>query len=151
MPPMVAINAGAPFTLSHRTDHSLPLSKLSLLQRMASNNNEKCKMEEEAESSMVRKRLWRTDDDGCDDDSFDLSEEELPKEEPEEEETEVVSSEETSMNQLDTSKEKLYARCACGVLFSDDGDTTSTSSKPPPTPESHWCSDEESSDDDDNF
>jgi hypothetical protein len=31
---------------------------LSLLQRMASNDNNKRKLEEEAESSTVRKRLW---------------------------------------------------------------------------------------------
>jgi hypothetical protein len=37
---------------------TLSLSKLSLLLRMASNdNNGKCKLEEEAESSMMRKRL----------------------------------------------------------------------------------------------
>jgi hypothetical protein len=38
---------------------SLSLSKLSLLQRIASNNNGKRKLEEEVESSMVRKRLQR--------------------------------------------------------------------------------------------
>jgi hypothetical protein len=38
-------------------------------------------------------------------------------------EEEEVSSEETSMNQLDTSKEKLYSRCTRGILFSDDGET----------------------------
>jgi hypothetical protein len=99
----VAINgAGAPFALSHRAGHSLPLSKLPLLQRMASNDNGKRKMEEK--SPMARKRLWHTDDDGSDTDSSD-SPEEGPKEEEEE-----VSLEETSMNQLDTSEEKLYAR-----------------------------------------
>jgi hypothetical protein len=41
---------------------TLSLSKLSLLQRMASNDNDKHKLEEEAESSMVRKRLWLSDD-----------------------------------------------------------------------------------------
>jgi hypothetical protein len=98
MLPTVAINgAGVPFALSHRTDHSLPLSKLPLLQRMASNNNDKCKMEE-VESSAVRKRLWHTNDDGGDDDSSNS-----PEEEPKEEEE--VSSEETSMNQLDTFEE----------------------------------------------
>jgi hypothetical protein len=142
MPPQTAaINGvGASFALSRRTDHSLPLSKLPLLQRMASNNNDKRKMEEAAESSMVRKRLWHTDDDSSDDDSSDSSEEE-----PEEEETE----EETSMNQLDTSEEKLYARRTRGYLFGDDGDTPSTLPDTPPTPESHRCFDEESSDDDD--
>jgi hypothetical protein len=43
---------------------------LSLLQRMASNNDGKCKMEE-LESSTVRQRLWLFDDNGGDDDSFD--------------------------------------------------------------------------------
>jgi hypothetical protein len=117
----------------------------SLLQRMASNDDGKCKMEEEVESSMARKWLQLSDDDGGDDDSFDSQ-----KEEPEEEETEeevVVSSEEMSMNQLDTS-EKLYARCAYDILFTNDGDTPSTSSEPR-TPESHQCSDKESSNDDD--
>jgi hypothetical protein len=100
---------------------TLSLSKLSLLQRMTSNdNNGKRKMEEEAESSMVRKRLWLFNDDGGDADSSDSLEEESPEEEmPEEEE---VSSKEASMNQLDTSK-KLYARHTHGILFSDDGDT----------------------------
>jgi hypothetical protein len=100
---------------------TLSLSKLSLLQRMTSNdNNGKRKMEEEAESSMVRKRLWLFNDDGGDADSSDSLEEESPEEEmPEEEE---VSSKETSMNQLDTSK-KLYARHTHDILFSDDGDT----------------------------
>jgi hypothetical protein len=137
MPPQTAaINGvGVSFTLSDRTDHSLPLSKLPLLQRMASNNNDKRKMEEVAESSMVRKRLWHTDDDSSDDDSSDSSEEE-----PEEE---------TSMNQLDTFEEKLYARRARGYLFGDDGDTPSMLPDTPPTPESHRCFDEESSDDDD--
>jgi hypothetical protein len=50
--------------LSHPTDHSLSLSKLSLLQRMASNdNNGKRKLEEEAESLTARKRLRLSDDD----------------------------------------------------------------------------------------
>jgi hypothetical protein len=102
---------------------------LSLLQRMASNDDDKHKMEEEAESSMARKRLWPSDDDSSDS--------------PEEEE---VSSEESSMNQLDTSKEKLYAKRARSILFSNDGDTPSTSLEPC-TPGSRQCSDEESSDD----
>jgi hypothetical protein len=84
---------------------------LSLLQRMASNDDDKHKMEEEAESSMARKRLWPS-----------------------------------SMNQLDTSKEKLYAKRARSILFSNDGDTPSTSLEPC-TPGSRQCSDEESSDD----
>jgi hypothetical protein len=56
---------------------------------MASNDNDKCKMEEEAESSVVRKRMWHTNDDGGDDDSSNSPE-------GEEKETEdEVSSEET--------------------------------------------------------
>jgi hypothetical protein len=43
---------------------------LSLLERMASNDNGKRKMEEEVESSMVRKRLRLFDDDGGNNDSF---------------------------------------------------------------------------------
>jgi hypothetical protein len=58
MSPTVAINAGAPFALSLVQPITLSLSKLSLLQRMTSNdNNDKHKLEEEAESSTVRKRL----------------------------------------------------------------------------------------------
>jgi hypothetical protein len=106
---------------------------------MASNDNDKRKMEEEVESSMVRKHLWHSDDDNSEDDSSDLS-----KEEPEE-----VSLKETSMNQLDTSEEKLYARRARGIIFSDDGDTPLAFLEPPSTPESCQCSDEERSDDDD--
>jgi hypothetical protein len=94
---MATNDAEAPFALSHRTDHSLPLSKL--LQRMASNDNDKRKMKEEVESSTVRKRLRHTN--GGDDDSSDSPEEE----------------EETSMNQLNTSEEKLYAMCTHGYLF----------------------------------
>jgi hypothetical protein len=67
-------------------------------------------------------------------------------EEPEEEE---VSSGVSLMNQLDTSEEKLYARCARGYLFDDDGDTPSTSPDTPPKPKSCRRSDEESSDNDD--
>jgi hypothetical protein len=52
------------------------------------------------------------------------------------------------MNQLDTSKEKLFAKHTRGMLFSDDGNTPSTLLELR-TPESHRCSDEESSDDDD--
>jgi hypothetical protein len=120
---------------------TLSLSKLLLLQRMASNsNNGKHKMEEEAESSTTRKRLWLSGDDGGDGDSSDLLEEDVVE----------VSSVEMLMNQLDTSEEKLYARRAHGILFSDDGDTPLMSSEPR-TPESRWRSDEESSDDDDDF
>jgi hypothetical protein len=130
----------APFALSCRTDHSLPLSKLPLLQRMASNDNDNCKMEEEVESLMVRKHMRHTDDDGGDDDSSDSSDSL--------EEEEEVSSEETWMNQLNTSEEKLYVRRARGYLFGDDSDTPLTSPNTPPTLESHRRSNEESSDDD---
>ncbi len=110
---------------------------------MASNDNSKRKLEEEAESSTVRKRLRISDDDVGDDDSSDS-----PEEETEEEE---VSSEEMLMNQLDTSEDKLYDRHAPGILFSDNGNTPSIASQPR-TPESHQCSNEEGSDDnDDNF
>jgi hypothetical protein len=87
---------------------TLCLSKLSHLQRMASNdNNDKHKLEEEVESSTARKRLRLSDDDTSDADSSDS-----PKEETEEEE---VSLEETSMNQLNTSKEKLQAKRVLGM------------------------------------
>jgi hypothetical protein len=139
---------------------TLSLSKLPLLHRVASNDNDTRKMEEEAESSTAaRKRFRHTDDDGGDGDSSDFPEEEPPQEEPTEEETEVeeeeeeeteeeVSSEVSSMNQLDTSEEKLYARHAHGYLF-DDGDTPSMSPDTPPTPGSHRRSNDEGSDDDD--
>jgi hypothetical protein len=88
-------NVGASFTLSLVQPITLSLSKLSLLQRMASNdNNGNHKLEKEAESSMARKRLRLSDDNGGDDDSSDSSE---------------VSSEESSMK-LDTSEEKLLAK-----------------------------------------
>jgi hypothetical protein len=80
---------------------TLSLSKLSLLQRMASNdNNGKCKFREEAYSSTMGKMLQLSDDDAGDDDSSNTLEEET-------EEEEEVSSEETSMSQLDTFEEKL--------------------------------------------
>jgi hypothetical protein len=109
---------------------------LSLLQRMASNNDDKHKMEE-AESSMVRKQLRLSNDDDSFD-YFDSPERELEEEEEEieegegegEEEEEEVFSEEMSMNQLDTSEEKLDARRARSILFSDDSDTPSTSAEP---------------------
>jgi hypothetical protein len=123
---------------------TLFLSKLYLLQRMVSNDNGKRKLEEEAESSTARKRLQLSDDDAGDDDSSDSLEEE-----DEETEEEKVCSKETLMNQLDTSEEKLLAKHAHGIVFSDDGDTTSPSSEPL-TPESRRCFDEDSSDDDDN-
>jgi hypothetical protein len=102
---------------------------------MASNDNDKHKMEEEVESLMARKHLQHTDDDDGDDDSSDSSDsleeeslEEEPEEEEEREEEEETKEEETSMNQLDTSAEKLYARRACGYLFGDNGDP----------PQRHW-------------
>jgi hypothetical protein len=49
---------------------TLSLSKLSLLQRMACNDNDKRKLEEEAESLTARKRLRLFDDDASDDDSY---------------------------------------------------------------------------------
>jgi hypothetical protein len=118
---------------------TLSLSKLSLLQTMASNDNGKRKLQEEVESSMARKRLRLSDDDVGDDNSSDTSKEEI-----EEEKEEDVSSEQTSMNQLDTSKEKLFAKHGCGMIFRDDKDTTSPSSELC-TPESHRRFDEDSS------
>jgi hypothetical protein len=98
---------------------TLSLSKLSLLQRIASNNNNiKHKLEEEVESLIVMKRVLLSDDDADNDDSSDS---------PEEEE---VSSEETMMNQLNTSEEKLQVKRAHGIVFGNDGDTTSPSSEP---------------------
>jgi hypothetical protein len=101
---------------------------LSLLQRMASNNDGKRKMEE-AESSTARKRLRLSNDDGDDDDSSNSPVQEPEKDEEEEEE---VSSEETSMNQLDTSEGKLHARCA---------HVTPSTLLVPRTPESHRLED----------
>jgi hypothetical protein len=72
----------------------------------------------------VMKRLRLSDDIGGDGDDF-----ESPEEDTEEEEEEV-SSEESLMNQLDTSEEKLLAKCSRGIIFSYDGDTTSPSSEP---------------------
>jgi hypothetical protein len=77
---------------------------LCLLQRMSSNNDDKRKMEKDEESSTVRKRLRPTT-------------------------TTVTMTPLThrrrrrspQRNQLDTSEEKLCARPACGILFSDDG------------------------------
>jgi hypothetical protein len=107
---------------------TLSLSKLSLLKRVTSNdNNGKHMLEEEAESSMVRKRLQLSNDDAGDDDSSDSSEEEM--EEEEEEMEEEVSLKETLLNdQLNTS-EKLQAKRARSIIFSDDGDTTLPSSE----------------------
>jgi hypothetical protein len=95
-------------------------------------------MDEEAESTTARKRLRLSVNVGGDDDtsnSSDLPEEEPEEEEEETEEEEEVSLEEISMNQLDTSKEKLYGRRAHDILFSDDGDNPSMPSEPR-TPES---------------
>jgi hypothetical protein len=89
-------------------------------------NNSKCKLEKEAESSTVRKRLRPPDNDASTDDSSDSSEKEIEEE---------VSSEEMSMNQFDTSEEKSQAKHARGIVFGDNGDTTSLSSEPC-TPES---------------
>jgi hypothetical protein len=108
---------------------------------MTSNNNGKCKLKEEAESSMTRKRLQLSDNDISDDDSSDSLEEEMEEE---------VLLKETSMNQLDTSEEKSLAKHAGGIIFSDDGDTTSPSPEPH-TPKSHQRSDENNNDDDDDF
>jgi hypothetical protein len=63
---------------------------------MASNDNDKHKLEEEAKSLMVRKRLRLSDNDGGNEDSSDLPEE-----------TEEVPSKQSLMNQLDTFEEKL--------------------------------------------
>jgi hypothetical protein len=58
---------------------TLSLSKLSLLQRMASNDNDKRKLEEDV-SSKARERLWLSDDDISDDYSSDSPEEEEEEE-----------------------------------------------------------------------
>jgi hypothetical protein len=144
MPPIAAIKCQSA-VCSLSSSRSLSPSLNSLLQRMASNdNNDKCKLEEEVESSMAKKRLWIFDDDVSDNDSTDSPEET----EEEEEMKEEVSSDETSMNnQLDTSEEKLQAKHICGIVFGNDGDTTSPSSEPC-SPESRQRSDEDSSDDD---
>jgi predicted nucleic acid-binding protein len=119
---------------------------------MASNdNNGKHKVVEEAESSTAtRKRLWFSDDDGSDDSSGE-SEEETEPETEEETAEEEVSFEESSMNLVDTSEEKLMAKRGHGLLFSDDGDTSSTESDPhsPEMPSSRVRSDPNCSDDND--
>jgi hypothetical protein len=120
------------YSLSLIQPITLAFSKLSLLQRMASNREDKRKLEEEAESSMERKRLWLSADDSGDDDSFDSPEEEIEEE---------VSSEVSSMK-LDTSEEKLLDKRGCNMIFNDDGDTTSPSSEPR-TPKSHRCFDKD--------
>jgi hypothetical protein len=100
----------------------------SLLQRMASNDDGKRKLEEEVKSLIARKRLRPSDDDGSNNDSSNPSDSQ--KETEEEPEAEEVSSEEMSMNQLNTSEEKLFAKHSHGMLFGDDGDSLSTSSEP---------------------
>jgi hypothetical protein len=93
MPPTAAIN-------------DVSVSKLSLLQRMVSNdNNDKRKLEEVAESSMARKRLLFSGNNGSDNDSSDSPEEE----------TGEVSSKESLMN-LDTSEEKLLAKHSSATM-----------------------------------
>jgi hypothetical protein len=82
----------------------------------SSDNNDKHKLEEEVEPSIVRKSLWLSDDN----DSSDSLKEEM----------EEVSLEESLMNQLDTSEEKLLAKRGRGLFFGDDGDTTLPSSEP---------------------
>jgi hypothetical protein len=64
---------------------------------------------------------------------------------------EEVSLEESSMNQVDTSKDKLVAKHDSGLFFGDDGDTTSPLSEPrtPEAPSSRVRSDPDDSDDDD--
>jgi hypothetical protein len=95
---------------------------------MASNDNSRCKLEVEVEPSMTRKRLQLSDDDVGDDDSS--------------------NSEETSIKQLNTSEEKLFAKRGRGMIFSDNSNTTSPSSEPS-TPESHRCSNKDRNDEDD--
>jgi hypothetical protein len=50
-------------------------------------------------------------------------------EEEDEETEEEVSSEESSMNQVDTFEDKLVAKHDNGLFFGDDGGTTSPSSE----------------------
>jgi hypothetical protein len=108
---------------------TLSLLTLSLVKTMASNdNNSKCKLEE-AETSAARKRLWLSDNVGDDVDSSD-SEHEDTKEEEDEEMEEEVSSEESLMNQVDTSEDKLVAKHGSGLFFGDNDNTTSPSSDP---------------------
>jgi hypothetical protein len=83
-------------------------------------------------------------------DSSDSPEEEETKEVEEETKEEEVSLEKMSMNQLDTSEEKLLAKCTHDIIFRDDSDTTLPSSEPR-TPKSHRCFDEDNGDDDDDF
>jgi hypothetical protein len=66
-------------------------------------------------------------------------------------EEEEVASEESSVNQLDTSEEKLLVKRGCDIVFGDDGDTTSPSSEPciPEMSSSRGRSDPDNSSDDD--
>jgi hypothetical protein len=67
-----------------------------------------------------------------------------------EEEEEEVSLEESSMNQVDTSEDKLVDKHGSGLIFGDDGNTTSPSLEPrtPETQSSRVHSDPDGSDDD---
>jgi hypothetical protein len=129
---------------------TLSLPTLSLVKRMASNDNNNKRKLEEAEISVVRKRLWLSNDDGSNDDSSNSHHEDTEEEEEVEETEEEVSSEESSMNQVDTSEDKLVSKHGSGLFFSDDGDTTSSLSEPCTleTPSSHVRSDPDDSDDD---
>jgi hypothetical protein len=113
-------------------------------------NNDKHKLEEEAESSMARKRLWLFNDDSSDDNSFDSPEEETEEEEEDEETEEEVSSDESLMSQIDTYEEKLLAKHGRDLIFDDDGDTTSPSLEPR-TPETLSNRVRSDPDDDDDF
>jgi hypothetical protein len=116
---------------------------------MASNdNNGNRGLEEEVETSAVRKRLRLSDNDGGDDNSSDLQHEDTVEEDEEMEEE--VSSEVSSMNQIDTSEDKLVAKHDSRLFFGDDGDTTSPSSEPhtPEMPSSCVRLDPDGSDDD---
>jgi hypothetical protein len=128
-----------PITLSHPTDHSLHLYTLSSPTIAFNNNNNKHKVEEEAESSTVRKRLRLSDDDGGDDSSGD-SEEEMEEE---------VSSKKSSMNQLNTSEEKLMAKHGQNLFFGDDTSSPESEPRSLETPSSCMSSDPDGSNDDD--
>jgi hypothetical protein len=73
------------------------------------------------------------------------------EEEEEEEMEEEVSSKESSMNQLDTSEEKLLPKCGRSIIFGDNGNTTSPSLEPRTleTSSSRMRSDPNNNDDDD--
>jgi hypothetical protein len=79
--PQIAETSAA-FSLIQPITLSLPT--LSLLQRMAFNdNNDKCKLEEDAESLVARKRLRLSNDDVGDNDSSDSPKEDTKEEEDE--------------------------------------------------------------------